>query len=54
MNAPVTLLQRYEALKAEQAHLRQRDAATQLGVSEAQLLACLPGSTRRVTRSPRS
>ena len=46
MNAPVTLLQRYEALKAEQTHLRQRDAATQLGVSEAQLLACLPGSTR--------
>ena len=50
MNAPVTLLQRYEALKAEQAHLRQRDAATQLGVSEAQLLALNDGRGRWLHR----
>lgn len=37
-----TLLQRYQQLKQEQAHLRQRDAASALGVSEAALLACLP------------
>jgi putative hemin transport protein len=37
-----TLFQRYQQLKQEQAHLRQRDAASALGVSEAALLACLP------------
>jgi putative hemin transport protein len=46
MNAPTPLLQRYQALKAEQTQLRQRDAAAALGVSEAQLLACLPGTRR--------
>lgn len=37
-----TLLQRYQQLKQEQTHLRQRDAASVLGVSEAALVACLP------------
>lgn len=37
-----TLLQRYQQLKQEQTHLRQRDAASLLGVSEAALVACLP------------
>ncbi|NWK78647.1 hemin-degrading factor [Aquitalea sp. LB_tupeE] len=40
-----TLLQRYQQLKQEQTHLRQRDAASALGVSEAALVACLPEST---------
>lgn len=52
MNAPLTLLQRYDALKAEQTHLRQRDAAAALGVSEAQLLACLPGTRRLRCKLP--
>ncbi len=40
-----TLLQRYQQLKQEQSHLRQRDAASVLGVSEAALVACLPETT---------
>lgn len=47
MKASTTLLERYQLLKAEQQHLRQRDAAELMGVSEAELVACLP-STRRL------
>lgn len=46
MNAPISLLARYETLKSETPALRQRDAANLLGVSEAQLVACLPDSQR--------
>ena len=46
MNAAINLLQRYEMLKSENPALRQRDAANLLGVSEAQLVACLPDSQR--------
>ena len=38
-----TLLEKWEALKAENPHLRIRNAAQQLGVSEAQLLATKTG-----------
>lgn len=39
MNTTVTLAERWEALKAENPHIRIRNAAQQLGVSEVELLA---------------
>lgn len=42
----ITLWQRYQALKAEQPKLRIRDAAAQLGASEAELVAQDPSARR--------
>jgi putative hemin transport protein len=41
----VTLVQRWDALRVEYPHLRIRDAAATLGVSEAELLATTVGTT---------
>jgi len=41
-----SLFDRYQALKASQPSLRQRDAADALDVSEGEIVACLPQTTR--------
>src|SRR5690606_3975026 len=43
MNTTLTLTERWEALKTENPHLRIRNAAQQLGVSEMELLAIQTG-----------
>jgi len=46
MRMTSTLFDRYQALKANQPSLRQRDAADALGVSEGELVSCLPQTVR--------
>ncbi|MCW3478505.1 hemin-degrading factor [Neisseriaceae bacterium JH1-16] len=41
-----SLFDRYQALKASQPSLRQRDAADALGVSEGEIVTCLPQTVR--------
>jgi putative hemin transport protein len=51
--APRSLAQRWAALSDKNPHLRQREAAAQLGVSEGRLVASRLGSSNAVVLAPR-